>query len=337
MALPSSGQVSMKDIVDEKKGNTTAVQNVSLKGLSQDGVDSPVIPNFDYETTGGVGVDVDNNVSSGSNPPNQSPPFQMSEFFDYDHDFDPTSFNGTGAGSVSSFTTNTSTSVNVASSYNVFNLDTSSFRSASFWEMNNNHTQGNSPITEANSTAAIRIGNDKTNNRIMILLMKDGDSDAQAGAGSNSGYILIPYINLANATWTYTYEYDTSSNGYSTANSDIGVFKGAPGMEGTYTTSGDDRTIPSNTNGTYESIPSFTGMATTGESLYLDGTSHRATWTAKVSRFVNNTKVSVGRTAFHGGSINVRVRIKAVDGSNTYTALSNYWTLGLSAQRGVGL
>ena len=345
MALPSSGQISMKDIVDEKKGNTDAVVDVSLTGLSQDGVDSPAINNFDYKTSGGVGVDVDNNTASGSNPPNQSPPFQMSEFYDYDHDFDPTSFNGTGAGSVSSFTTNTSTSVNVASAFSSSSpscdLDTSSFRSASFWEMNNSHTQGNSPVTQANSTGSIHIGNDKDNKRIMILLLKDGDSSSIAGGGSNSGYILIPYVNLENATWTYTYEYDTSSTGYASSEDTIGSYKGLPGEIGTYTTSSSDITKPSNTNesggAVYASIPSFTGMAATGESLIIDGSASQKTWTAKVSRFANNTKVSIGRSSFHNGSVNVRIRIKAVSGSDTYTALSNYWQLSFSAQRGTGL
>ena len=64
MALPSSGQISIKDILDEKQGGTTARTNVSLKGLSVDSVN-------DYD-----GVDI-----SGS--PNQSEPYQISEFYDF--------------------------------------------------------------------------------------------------------------------------------------------------------------------------------------------------------------------------------------------------------------
>ncbi len=64
MTLPSSGQISMKDILDEKQGSTTAQINVSLKGLSVDGVD-------DYS-----GVD-----HTGS--PNQSEPYGIAEFYGY--------------------------------------------------------------------------------------------------------------------------------------------------------------------------------------------------------------------------------------------------------------
>lgn len=64
MTLPSSGQLSLKDILDEKQGATTAQINISLKGLSVDGVD-------DYS-----GVD-----HTGS--PNQSEPYQVSEFYGY--------------------------------------------------------------------------------------------------------------------------------------------------------------------------------------------------------------------------------------------------------------
>ena len=342
MALPTSGQISVQQIANEKEnaGLPSAKENISLEGLSKDSVN-------DYNRAGQSAEDVAINADSVASSSHGGPDgltsdggHKVSEFYGYDQDFTATSFNGTGAGSVSSFTTNTSTSVNVASSFSAgagCDLDTSSFRAASFWEMNNSHTQGNSPITQANSTASINVGNDKDNKRIMILLMKDGDSNAVAGGGSNSGYILIPYVNLENATWTYTYEYDTSSSGYSTANSDIGVFRGAPGAEGVYTTSTSYRTLPDVDNGVYASIPSFTGMAVTGESLISEGTSDTATWTAKVSRFDNNSKTSVGRTSFHSGSVNVRVRIKAVSGSDTYTALSNYWQLSFSAQRGFGV
>tara|TARA_B100000902_G_scaffold363144_1_gene382070 strand:- start:2030 stop:2866 length:837 start_codon:yes stop_codon:yes gene_type:complete len=64
MALPSSGQISMKDILDEKQGGTTARTNISLKGLSVDGV----------------------NDSSGGDitgTPDGNAPYEMSEFYDF--------------------------------------------------------------------------------------------------------------------------------------------------------------------------------------------------------------------------------------------------------------
>ena len=61
MALPSSGQISLDNILDEKQGSTTARTNVSLRGLSVDGV---------ADSSGG---DI-----AGS--PNQSAPHAMSEF-----------------------------------------------------------------------------------------------------------------------------------------------------------------------------------------------------------------------------------------------------------------
>jgi hypothetical protein len=342
MGLQTSGQISIQQIANEKENVSLplAKENISLRGLSKDSVD-------DYTRSGSTAIDIAVNADSVASSAHGGPDggtsdggHKVSEFYGYDQDFSATSFNNTGAGSVSSFTTNTSTSVNVSSGFlsngTGLDLDTSTFRSALFWEMNNNHSRGNSPAAQSNSTAAIRIGNDKTNKRIMILLMKDGDADAAAGAGNNSGYILIPYVGLEDATWTYTYEYDTSTQGYSLANSDIGVFRGNPTGQGTFTTSSTYRDIPSNTGGTYASIPGFTGIALTGESLFYEGSSHAATWIAKVPSSESNIKVSVGKSAFHSGSVSVRVRIKAVSGSDTFTALSNYWSLSLSAQRGFG-
>ena len=77
MTLPSSGQISLKDILDEKQGNTLAQTNISLKGLSVNGV---------ADSSGG---DITINSNSGSNPPNQTEPYQASEFYDYNHSFAP--------------------------------------------------------------------------------------------------------------------------------------------------------------------------------------------------------------------------------------------------------
>ena len=64
MTLPSSGQISMKDILDEKQGGTTARTNVSLKGLSVNGTN-------DYE-----GVDI-------TGTPDGNAPYGITEFYDF--------------------------------------------------------------------------------------------------------------------------------------------------------------------------------------------------------------------------------------------------------------
>ena len=64
MVIPSSGQVSIKDILDEKQGSTTAQTNVSLKGLSVNGVN-------DYQNT-----DI-------SGTPNAVEPYGIAEFHSY--------------------------------------------------------------------------------------------------------------------------------------------------------------------------------------------------------------------------------------------------------------
>ena len=79
MTLPSSGQLSLKDILDEKQGSTTARTNISLKGLSDD----------DGGVADSSGGSIDLNSNSGSNPPNQTAPFAVSEFYDYNHSFAP--------------------------------------------------------------------------------------------------------------------------------------------------------------------------------------------------------------------------------------------------------
>ena len=64
MALPNSGQISLKDILDEKQGGTTARTDISLKGLSVDG------------TADSSGGDI-------TGTPNGTAPYAMSEFHGY--------------------------------------------------------------------------------------------------------------------------------------------------------------------------------------------------------------------------------------------------------------
>lgn len=64
MTLPSSGQISLKDILDEKQGSTTARTNISLQGLSVNG------------TADSSGGDI-------TGTPNGSAPYEVSEFYGY--------------------------------------------------------------------------------------------------------------------------------------------------------------------------------------------------------------------------------------------------------------
>jgi len=93
MAIPSSGEIKMggtgtNSIAQVKAGTDTgipsAVQNVSLRGLSVDGVN-------DFQYTGGAAVDL---PVSGSSP-DQVAPHAMSEFHGYVHaSFDGWPING---------------------------------------------------------------------------------------------------------------------------------------------------------------------------------------------------------------------------------------------------
>lgn len=64
MTLPSSGQLSLRDILDEKQGSTTARTNISLRGLSVNGI---------ADSSGG---DI-------TGTPNGSAPYAVSEFRGY--------------------------------------------------------------------------------------------------------------------------------------------------------------------------------------------------------------------------------------------------------------
>lgn len=72
MALPSSGQLTMQQILNEKQGSTTARTNVSLEGLSNSQAD-------DY-TGGTISIN-----SASTSKPDENEPHAMSEFYGYDH------------------------------------------------------------------------------------------------------------------------------------------------------------------------------------------------------------------------------------------------------------
>ena len=82
MAVPSSGTLSMKGIFSEKNendytaANMDGESNLSLRGLSSNS-------HSDTSTGGNINL----NSASASNPPNQTAPYAMSEFYSYDHDY----------------------------------------------------------------------------------------------------------------------------------------------------------------------------------------------------------------------------------------------------------
>ena len=84
MAVPSSGEITLVGIFSEKNESDydamfAEENNISLAGLSRDNID---------DSDGG---EININQSSTSKPDDQ-PPFQMSEFYGYDHDAVSTSF-----------------------------------------------------------------------------------------------------------------------------------------------------------------------------------------------------------------------------------------------------
>ena len=82
MAVPSSGEITILGIFSEKNDNdytefnTDGETDFSLLGLSGDDED-------DSLSLGGI----DLNTAAGANPPDQTAPHAMSEFYGYDHDF----------------------------------------------------------------------------------------------------------------------------------------------------------------------------------------------------------------------------------------------------------
>ena len=306
MTLPASGTLSLKDILDEKQLGTTARTNISLRGLSVDGVD---------DSSGG---DI-------TGTPNSATPHQVSEFYSYSQ----TTFNGAGPGnSTFSFTSG----VKPASNHPDFNMDINGTEKGStFWEMQHNRQNANSPAVQANAVASINIARDETNKRILILLLKDGDNSTLAGNNGNAGYKILPYVGLENATWSFKFEYDTSDSEYNSTTGNPNVFQGNPTGFGSATTDTSFFTVPSNP-GTFQSLNGGTGLAENGESV-LDISRNQLVWTAKVASNINNKKVGVGTTSVFSGSIPCRLVIKAVLGTDTYTSTSNYWKIGLTASR----
>lgn len=253
------------------------------------------------------------------------------------------SFDGNFAGQTGTFSLSVANLIPAGNGHPNFDMNssgTADIRNA--WEMLNRTIQGNPPPAfpssnqQALSTATIHVGNDQTNKRILLLLLKDGSHSVQAGGanGDDASYRVLPYVGLENATWTAKIEYNSSSNGYDSTNSTIGTYNGNSGSALNYSTSSSFHTLP--TADTFLSVPSFTGMAADGESIISDGSSRPFTWSAKVAGNLSNTAANTGSGTVAGGvgSTGCRITIKAVLGSDTFQTVSDYWEIGLSTQKG---
>ena len=253
------------------------------------------------------------------------------------------SFDGNLAGETGSFSFGTSTLIPAAN--NIFDMNSSGTANINHtWEMQQKETQANPPdggfgpssTNPAVAHGVVRIGNDQTNKRILILFLKDGTHNTPPGGlnGARASYRVLPYVGLENATWTAKIEYNTSSNGYDSTNGTIGTYNGSSSSTLNYSTSSTFHTVP--TDDTFESIPGFTGMAADGDSLTQDGSSRLYTWKASVGGSTSNYSSNTGSGSNSEGflSTGCRITIKAVSGSDTFQTISDYWEIGLSATKG---
>ena len=254
---------------------------------------------------------------------------------------DDLSFDGNLAGITGTFSFGTSTLIPAANG--IFDMNSSGTANINHtWEMENRSQVGNPPPafpsseSASTSTANIRVGNDKTNKRILILFLKDGTESIAAGGGNGSkaSYRVLPYVGLEDATWTAKIEYNDSDNGYDSTFNTIGTYNGATNNTLTFSTSSAHHSIP--TADTFLSIPGFTGMAADGDSLTQDGSSRQFLWKATVAGNLSNIAANTGSGTVAGGvaSTGCRITIKAVLGSETFQTVSDYWQIGLSAQKG---
>ena len=255
------------------------------------------------------------------------------------------SFDGNLSGTTGNFSLGLTDLIKVTNGHPDFDMDTSqSALSSQNWEMVQRAEEANPTGMPSSSFAALatntfRIGNDQTNKRILILILKDGTARVQAGglSGSRAAYRILPYVGLENATWTVKIEYNTNSSTYDSTNNTIGTYNGASGFGGgglSYSTSSTYHNVP--TADTFLSIPSFTGMAANGDSLITDGSSRAFTWRANVPGSTADYTASTG-AGTDGNSISgqeCRMTIKAVSGSETFKTVSDYWSISVSAVKG---
>ncbi len=311
----STGQ----DITEEFGPDGSSNTNISLKSFYKGGSRVP-------------------NITENSNVPT-SGEISLKDFYNAAD----LSFDGNSSGTTGNFSFAAADLIPAGNGHPNFDMNSSGTAGISnTWEMQNRTTQANPPPafpssnSAALSTATIHIGNDQTNKRILLLLLKDGSHAVQAGGlnGTNASYRVLPYVGLENATWTAKIEYNSNGGGYDSTNSTIGTYNGATNSILTYSTSSAFHTLP--TADTFLSVPSFTGMAADGESIISDGSSRQFTWAAKVAGNLSSTASNTGSGTVSGGlsTTGCRITIKAVSGSDTFQTVSDYWEIGLSTQKG---
>jgi len=185
MAIPNSGPIKMggtgtNSIAQVKAGTDTgtpsAVQNVSLRGLSVDGVN-------DFQYTGGANTDI---AVAGSSP-DQTAPHRMSEFRGYTQ---------TSIGSFPAF----------SQGYTLNNFPSGTTNSTAFSGYQNHF----SAQTGVQCGAFVVVGFRHTpSNGYVSIEFYSGTNQAQAIVYYNK----LTYSGLANATWEVKYEYpDRTTN-----------------------------------------------------------------------------------------------------------------------------
>ena len=194
MAIPSSGEIKMggtgtNSIAQVKAGTDTgtpsAVQNVSLRGLSVDGV-------TDFNYTGGANTDI---AVAGSSP-DQAAPHAMSEF----HGYTQTamgSFPGLGQGYTSAAMTGSTVSSGfsmVRSHFSAQNF----VQCGAFGVVGFRHTPSNGYVT---------------------IQYYSGTNIALA----TTYYQKLEYTGLANATWEVKYEYPNRGTYYQLSSGGTGL------------------------------------------------------------------------------------------------------------------
>lgn len=183
MAIPSSGEIKMggsgtNSIAQVKAGTDTgtpsAVQNVSLRGLSVDGV-------TDFNYTGGANTDI---AVAGSSP-DQSAPHAMSEFHGYVQAA-MGSFPAFSQGYTSAAMTGSTTGTSF-NGYQTHFSNQTGIQVGAFAVVGFRHTPSNGYVT------------------------MEFYSGSNASAATTY-YQKIPYTGLSNATWSVKYEYPNTSS-----------------------------------------------------------------------------------------------------------------------------
>lgn len=288
MAVTSSGQLKLKDdILDEKQNSSTARTNVSLRGLVLNGTN-------DYQ-----GVDISTNTNSGANPPEtgNTTNHQMSEFYSYDHDFNPANFTW-GA-------TNT-------------NIGTGAFVASK-------------TDTDANLASMITRANVTFGSSSMTLVFQDvaisGNSTA-SGMSNNASTVTVSYSDISDVSalavrWQLEDAYIQKSSSSST------------NISALYKTNGHNVTLANDTNfqgiatgsgSTTANNQDFTGTYITCTPSALGGSfSNTQSYGILVQAFNNGQTANLKLTGA-GDEIRLQFRVTKNDGSGTTTTVRRQYT-----------